>query len=353
MSDDLLRTLEAKLRLLDAVNAIGKSLTASLDLREVLSTVINRISELLGPWSCSLLLVDEGTQDLVFEVAVGPGSDRIIGMRLKMTEGIAGWAATKQEALLVTDVQKDPRFAKRFDTATQQQTNSVIAVPLVSHGKTLGIIELVNGLVDRAFVEEDVHVVSMLAEFAAIGIDNARSYNKIQELTILDEHTALYNARFLARTLEQEVDRARRFSHPLSVIFFDLDHFKEVNDTYGHAAGTALLVEVGDLVIGSLRTVDVPVRYGGDEFVVVLPETLKQAAIDVAVRIQVALGRYEFLRSRGLSAHITGSFGVATFPEDAKTADELMKVADSAMYAVKSANRDGIAAAGWGMIETK
>jgi diguanylate cyclase (GGDEF)-like protein len=350
MSDEILRKLEAKLKELDAVNAIGKSLTSSLDLREVLSTVLARIGDLLRPRSSSLLLLDERTGELVFEVAAGEGSDRIVGMRVKAGEGIAGWVAQRRENILVADVAKDPRFAARFDDVSQVRTSAVLAVPLVARGRTLGVLELVNGLVDRPFVEEDVQLVAMLAEFAAIGIDNARSYRQIEELTVIDEHTSLYNGRYLHRTLVAEVERSRRFHHPLSVIFFDLDRFKSVNDTHGHAAGTALLAEVGDLVVGSLRTVDVPVRYGGDEFVVVLPETLKRAAVDVASRLQGALGRYVFLRSLGLSVHVTGSFGVATFPEDASNADELLKAADGAMYAVKAGSRDGIAAAGWGTI---
>jgi diguanylate cyclase (GGDEF)-like protein len=350
MSDEVLRTLESKLRELDAVNAIGKSLTSSLDLHAVLVTVLAHVRRLLAPRHCSLLLVDEQRHELVFEVAEGEGSERLVGLRLAPGEGIAGWAATKQEAVLVEDVSTDSRFSARFDSVSRTQTRSIIAVPLVAHGATLGVIELINGLAERPFAAEDVRLVSMLAEFAAIGIANARNFRKIEELTVVDEHTSLYNARYLRRTLATEVERARRFSHPLSVIFFDLDRFKEVNDTHGHAAGTALLAEVGDLVIGSLRTVDVPVRYGGDEFVVVLPETLKQAAVDVAARLHAALGRYEFLRDRQLAVHVTGSFGVASFPDDGATAEELMRAADLAMYSVKEASRDGIAAAGWGPV---
>ena len=350
MSDDLLTRLETKLRELDAINAIGKALTSSLDLRDVLTTVLARIGGILPVRSGSVLLVEEGTSDLVFEVATGDNAERLIGMRVRDGEGIAGHVAHEAKSVLVEDVASDQRFAPRFDAVTGLQTRSVLAVPVVARGKALGVIELLNGLVDRPFTTDDVRMVEMLAEFAAIGIDNARTYRKVEELTVVDEHTSLFNARYLKSTLATEVERARRFSHPLSVLFFDLDRFKEVNDTHGHAAGTALLVEVADLVSGSLRTVDVPVRYGGDEFVVVLPETLKPAAIEVAVRLKDALGRYVFLRERGLAVHVTGSFGVATFPEDAGTAEDLMKAADGAMYQVKGSQRDGIAAAGWGLI---
>lgn len=345
MSDET-ATLERKLRELDAVNAVGRALTSTLDLRQVLRTVMDHIGTLLKPRMYSLLLAEERTGDLVFEHAVGEGAARLRGLRLTAGEGIAGWVANHRQSLLVPDVTKDPRFASRFDQVSHTNTHSILAVPLVAHGRTLGVVELVNGLADRPFAAEDVHLVELLAEFAAIGIANARAYRRVEELTIVDEHTALFNARYLRRALTVEIERARRFSHPLSLIFFDLDRFKDVNDTHGHGAGSAMLSEVASLLIGSLRSVDVPVRYGGDEFVVVLPETLKRAAIDVASRVHSALGRYEFLRDRGLSVHVTGSFGVASYPEDAKSADELLKAADEAMYRVKERGRDGIEAAG-------
>lgn len=349
MNDDLLQTLQTKLQLLDAVNAIGKTLTGSLDLPQILANVIHRIQELRHPRTCVVFLDDADMGDLVLEVAIGEGVEKIVGSRLKRGEGIAGWAAEHQKSVLVSD-KDDPRYSKSFDEMYGEPAISVIAVPLISRRRTLGVIEMVNGVDDRPFRQDDVQLVEMLAEFAAIGIDNARSYQRIEELTILDEHTSLYNSRFLYRALEAEVERARRFSHPLSLLFIDLDHFKNVNDSYGHAAGTALLAEVGRLITGALRTVDIPVRYGGDEFVILLPETGKQAGIEVTLRLQTTLSRHEFLVSRGPAIHMTGSFGLASYPDDARTADDLLKAADAAMYLVKSGTRNGVAAAGMGLV---
>lgn len=347
---DLVRALESRLRELDAVLSIGRALTSSLDLRKVLAAIMDRLGELLNPRSWSLLLVTRPRQDLVFEVARGEGASRLKGLVVAEGEGIAGWVARHQKSVLVLDTAQDARFAARFDDVSRTRTRSVLAVPLVAHGRTLGVLELVNGLVSRPFVEDDLRLVEMFAGFAAIALENARTYARVEELTIVDDHTVLYNARYLHRALSVEVERARRFSHALSVVFFDLDLFKHVNDTHGHAAGTALLAEVADLLVGSLRTVDVPVRYGGDEFVVLLPETLKPAAVDVARRLRDAIGRWEFLRAQGLSVHVTGSFGVATWPDDARTADELLRAADKAMYVVKERGRNGIAAAGAGLL---
>lgn len=343
---DPVRVLNDKLRELDAVLAIGRALTSSLDLRKVLAAIMERLGDLLRPKSWSLLLTTPPRDDLVFELVQGEGASRLRGMSVKNGEGFAGWVAREQKSLLVMDPGSDPRFASRFDGVSRTPTESIMAVPLVVRGRTLGVIELVNGLVDRPFAPHDLRLVEMLAGFAAIAIDNARNFRRVEELTLVDEHTLLYNARYLRRVLADEVARAGRFSHALSVLFFDLDHFKAVNDSHGHAAGTALLSEVADLLIGSLRTVDVPIRYGGDEFVVILPETLKPAAIDVADRLREAIERWEFLRPMGLSIRVTASFGVASWPEDARTAEALLHAADSAMYIGKEAGRNTVSAAG-------
>ena len=141
--------------------------------------------------------------------------------------------------------------------------------------------------------------------------------------------------------------RAVRFGHPVSLIFFDLDKFKEVNDHHGHPAGSSLLLEMGQMLKRVLRSTDVAVRYGGDEFVVLAPETSKDQAIDCARRLRDEIRVRHFLSEAKFGPlRLTASFGVATFPDDAKTPDELLQRADEAMYRVKNAGRDGVAGAG-------
>lgn len=337
--------LQQKIRELNAVNAVGRALTASLDLQQVLRTIMEHLNDLLRPRQYSLLLLDEHTGELVFHLAVGEGAERLPGLRLAPGEGIAGWVTTHCQSLLVADVRRDPRFASRFDAVSQSTTQAVLAVPLVFHGRPVGVIELVNALEDRPFQAEDLQLVQMLAEFAAIAIANARTYRRLEELTIVDEHTGLYNARHLRRVLEVEAERGRRFHHPFSVIFLDLDRFKQVNDTWGHAMGSLLLARVGELLQNCLRRVDVPTRYGGDEFVLVLPETGRDAAIDVARRIADSLRTADLLADKGIEARVSGSFGVATFPDDGTSGEELLAAADSAMYRVKATGRDGVQSA--------
>lgn len=328
-----------------AFNDIAKALTSTLDTRQVLELVMQKVSELLRPTNWSLILIDEATQELYFEIAVGPGADKLKGLRVKPGEGIAGTVFVSGAPARVDDVRADPKFSQRFDQTSEFQTRSILAVALRVRGRSVGVIELVNGPNAPLFTDEDLQAVQAIADFAAIAIDNARNFQRVQELTLTDEHTGLYNARHLRALLESEVARARRFDHPLSLLFLDLDRFKAVNDTHGHLTGSALLTEVGELLTGCIRQVDSAFRYGGDEFAVLLLETDAAAAQHVASRIRDQFRARRFLHPRGLDLALTASIGLACFPDHAGTAIELLEAADRAMYAVKAAGRNEVSVA--------
>ena len=224
-------------------------------------------------------MVDEEHNELYFAIAVGEAAEALKNVRLKVGEGIAGWVAKHGEQLIVPDVYTDPRFAKRIDEMTQWETRSIICVPLRSKHRVLGVIQLVN--VDmKGFTDQEIFFLQSLCDYAAIAIENARAVEKIQELTITDDCTGLYNARHLYKTLETEVYRSARFGYEFSVFFIDLDHFKQVNDTHGHLVGSKLLAEIGYLIKAQLRLIDYAFRYGGDEFVVLLAANRKRSGSD-------------------------------------------------------------------------
>ena len=340
---ELLRELKRMVDELAALNEIGKALTSSLNISEVLQLILEKVSALLKPSNWSLLLHDPETSGLYFEAARGPGSDKLLGLKLGPGEGICGHVAKSREALLVPDVRHDPRFASRFDETSSFHSRSILCVPLVSKARVLGVIELVNGAKDGPFSEEDLRTLSTVAEFASIALENAQNFAKIEELTVLDDHTGLYNSRHLKRQLDQEVVRATRFGHPVSLIFFDLDRFKQINDTRGHQSGSRALYEVGQLLQRTLRATDAAVRYGGDEFVVLLPETSRDQALEVAGRLRDEMASTLFLSDQPQGpVRITASFGVASFPDDGKSPEELLRAADEAMYRVKERSRDGV-----------
>jgi diguanylate cyclase (GGDEF)-like protein len=173
---------------------------------------------------------------------------------------------------------------------------------------------------------------------------------RIHELTLTDDCTDLYNVRHLNFVLDTEIYRSNRYQYEFSLIFIDLDHFKEVNDTHGHLVGSKLLREMAELIRGSLRLIDYAFRYGGDEFVILLPQTGKEAANVVARRLHERVNEKKFMAEEGLNLHLTPSIGLATYPVDATTKAEMIRLADEAMYLVKNTSRNNIAAANMGIL---
>ena len=321
---------------------IGKTLTSTLDIKEVLQIIMEKISKLLRPTSWSLLLMDEDSGELFFEVVLGKKVEPARNLRLKVGSGIAGMAAQEGTPILVEDVKKDPGFDPKIDQISGLDAKSIVCAPLKSKGKVLGVIELINTNKGGKFTDQDLTALATFSDYAAIAIENARNYQRVEELTLTDDVTKLFNSRFLLRQLDSEIVRAKRYKSELSLIFLDLDHFKLVNDTHGHLVGSHLLREVGEVIYEKLRRSDYPVRYGGDEFVLLLPQTSKKNAHLVAQRVRTAINERHFLKSQGLTIKITASFGVATYPTDASTTQDLIRMTDQAMYRVKNSTRDGI-----------
>ncbi len=329
---------------------LGKALTSTLQLDQVLRTIMEKIDQFLRPDTWSLLLVDESRQELYFEIAIGRGAQALKDMRIKIGQGIAGWVAQTGKQAIVPDTSKDTRFFSKVDEKTRMETRSVVAVPVRFRDQCLGVIELVNCVGPDGFGGRDLALLEALADYAAIAIENARHVQRIHELTITDDCTTLYNARHLNFMLETEIYRARRYDYEFSLIFIDLDRFKLVNDTYGHLTGSKLLAEIGEMVKSHCRLIDFAFRYGGDEFVVLLPQTNKENTCIVARRLHKLIRETTWLKDAGLEVRITASVGVASYPSDSKSKVELLHLADEAMYLVKNSTRDNVAAANVGVL---
>src|SRR5436190_6110519 len=320
---------------------VAKALTSSLDLDSILQTIMEKMAEYFRPDTWSMLMVDDNQEELYFAIAVGTASEALKNVRLRVGEGIAGHVAKYGEKLIVPDVSADQRFAKRIDEMTQWETESIICVPLRSKLRVLGVIQLVNVDMEH-FGDQESFFLQSLCDYAAIAIENARAVEKIQELTITDDVTGLYNARHLYKTLEQEVYRSAHFGYEFTVLFIDLDHFKQVNDTYGHLVGSKLLSEIGYLIKAQLRLIDYAFRYGGDEFVIMLPQTSKDSALTVAKRLRDNLRTTPFCSEEGLNLTVKASIGLATYPHDAKTPHDIIRQADEMMDRVKNSTQDNI-----------
>jgi diguanylate cyclase (GGDEF)-like protein len=329
----------------DMIADIGQALTSTFDMNEVMSLIMKNMTMLFKLENWSLLLVDDETGELYFEVAIDHENKNIDGLRFKSEEGVAGWVLKEKKTLIIEDVTKDDRFTGHIDKLTSFKTKSIIAVPLIFRNKTIGVLELINCKNPKEIKGAQLKLLTLLADFAAIAISNAKHYQHINQLTITDDLTGLHNARHLHYILDEEISRCTEERIPLTLIFLDIDHLKQVNDKHGHLAGSEIISEFGRVIKSGLRPGDYGARYGGDEFIVILPGTSKKEAMEIANTLRQNILDKQFLCSMNLDLHLTASYGVATFPEDANSKDAIIKIADDMMYKVKHSTRDAIAAA--------
>ncbi len=323
---------------------VARVLTGSLELEVILGNIMDKMAGFFGPERWSMLLVDEDAKDLYYAIAVGENAESLKGLRVPLGEGVAGWVAATGTPLVVPDVALDPHWSVFTKAHPELNIQSIACVPVRSADKTLGVIQLLNSKLDL-LSEYSISFLRILCDYAAIAIQNARSMTLIQELTITDDCTGLFNARHLYTLLEGVVRERGVFS----LMFIDLDRFKQVNDTHGHLVGSRLLAEVGGLLKRSMGPATSSFRYGGDEFVVLLPGTPKERACSGTLKLREDLRTARFLEGGGLSLQLSGSFGLATFPEDGTTVSSILRAADTMMYEAKT-RRDAVAVAGRGLV---
>jgi len=334
-------TLKRTAKRLAILTDIVKTANSILEPRKVIELIMGKIQQLIPSEAWSMLMVDEEKQELAFELALGAKGKDVASYRVKIGEGVAGWVAQTGKPAIVNDAARDSRFTRKFDTKIQFETRSILCAPLISRGRTIGVVEIINRVGGR-FTQTDLDILLTLVEPCAIAIENAMLFQRTEQLTITDDLTKLFNSRYMNLYIGREIKRCKRHGIPLSVIFLDLDGFKGINDQYGHLAGSGTLAEVGSILAEEVRESDILARYGGDEFVVVLPETPPGGALVIAERLRRAIEEHAFLGSQGLAARISASFGIASYPDHALTPEGLIQKADQAMYRVKERDKNGI-----------
>jgi diguanylate cyclase (GGDEF)-like protein len=327
---------------------VAKALTSSLDLDNVLQTILEKIAAYFKPDTWSLIMLDEETQELYYTVAIGKQCESVNTLKLVTGESLARWVVENGKPLVIADVNEDTRIEASTKSVFPLDPLSVVCMPVRAGGKVLGLMELVNS--DMKVYSRGEMLLESLADYAAIAIENARAVQRIQELSITDDCTGVYNSRHMFTVLAEEVRRSERFGYEFSVLFLDIDHFKRINDEHGHLIGSKLLGQFGRSLRKNLRLVDAAFRYGGDEFAVLLPQTGKEAALHVARRLMNTFRNREWLTDEGLSLTLRLSIGIATYPLDGNTSHAIVQSADDLMYQVKESGRDGIAVAGLGVL---
>jgi diguanylate cyclase (GGDEF)-like protein len=316
---------------------LARSLTSSFDLDTILRTILEQMERIIEAELWTLLMLDESRNELYYALAAGGEQEALRDFRLKVGEGVAGWVVEHGETLIVPESEHDPRLNEE-PGVNAHRTRSVICMPLRGRKGTHGAIEIFNPRAAQ-MTDYTIAFLHILADHAAIAIENARDVARIQQLTITDDTTGLYNVRHLYDVLGTELDRCKRNGTPLALAFLDLDRFKQVNDVYGHLVGSELLARVGQRLRELCRKQDWCFRYGGDEFVILMPETGPEAALAMVGELHQALMSSRFRMKNGLELCVSASAGLATTPADGNSLHAIIGAADTRMYAVKSDGR--------------
>ena len=325
------RTLRTQLERRETLLEAIREANATLDPKKVAGWLVHQARSWI-PSPCWVVVARDLKGDLAVIADEGLAPNLVPSIWMA-----AQWVMRHGTELLSRDLAKD--------SGKPGVTGSAIAFPLVCRNRTVGVLVGLDPLPSAAVPSISPALslaIRSILEPPAIALDNALSLQRTEAVSVTDDLTGLYNSRYLNLVLRRESKRASRSGRPLSLLFMDLDGFKGVNDTHGHLAGSKALVEAAVIIRGSARETDVAARFGGDEFSVILPDTGREGAVSVAERIRERINASQFLASDGLSIHLTASIGVATLPDVAASAEELLRAADVAMYRVKDAGKNGI-----------
>jgi diguanylate cyclase (GGDEF)-like protein len=321
---------------------VGRTISSVHELQTLLDMICDHAMTVTGARRCSLMLLDE--QEEVLRIRAARGIPEWIqnSVVAKVGEGVAGHVIEFGEPLLVTDIQEDPRFDSKVDSR-YYGSKSLLCVPLVLHGVHRGVLCLTEKAAGGPFDQADLELAVLLGSHASVAIDNAYLYGHLRTLASTDSLTRLYNHRHMMDHLEGAIKHARRHGAPLSVIMLDLDHFKQVNDTYGHQQGDRVLQAFASVLERTAREEDILARYGGEEFAAILPGTGLKGALRLGERIAERVRKLEFARGADI-LRITVSIGVAELTADVQAAADLTDRADRALYQAKRTGRDRVCA---------
>ena len=339
---ELNKDIKEKLKKLHLLYEIGQELSKTLELEKLLEVIINLIKDTFHFDNVAVLLKSDNGKFLRLNKASrGYTKEKIktLKINIKKGEGLTGTAAKSGETIMSNDVENDKRYIN-----ASKRTKSEIAIPLKTKGQLLGVLDVENNI-KNSFSEEDRKVLEAIAIEVALAIDNALLYEKMKKLAEKDELTGLYNYRSFRKELNKEILRAQRYNKKFSLAMFDTDFFKEYNDNNGHDTGNVALQKVGEILIKECRNLDFPTRFGGEEFVVILPETSKKGSLTFAERVRKIIEETKFIgEEKQPNGKLTISGGVAEFPIDGNTAEKIIKSVDIAAYKAKNSGRNRIEA---------
>ncbi|HRC55915.1 MAG TPA: sensor domain-containing diguanylate cyclase [Kofleriaceae bacterium] len=316
---------------------IGKLVASDLDPHILLSRISELICKLIGAQACSVMLLDASRERLLAKAAYGLHTERVHTLSFAVGEGVAGWVALHGEAALIADVAEDPRFVPLTDHRTP--IASMICVPLTARGQRVGVVTTTSEQ-PGAFTTQHLELVRFLATTIALDIENVR----LHRVAVTDPLTGAYNREFLTQRLPGELEAAVANDRPLSVALIDIDEFKRINDAHGHLVGDHVLAEIARRLRTAIRGGDLLVRYGGEEFLAVLPRADAGRAWEVGERMRQRVSETPIEVLGGPRVVMTLSVGVAQLRTSPalETAHQLTDRADSALYSAKRHGRNRV-----------
>jgi len=333
--------LEGQVQALNDLIGVAQASVSSIDLDTLLSAILESAMSFAGMPAGSVALYDNRTGLLTLRAHAGL-SPKFVAFDswIVAPGGLTDQLLRHDEILFVEDTELTNFFNN--PVALHEGIRSLICIPLVTKGKIQGVLYL-DDFAPRTFDQSRMSLISLLASFAAMSIENAKLHHETRQMAITDVLTGLYNRRYFDKVLPQELERARRLSQSFSILLIDADNFKKVNDTFGHPMGDRVLATIGQTIKKTLRTVDFAFRYGGEEFIVILPEADINSARKAAerIRLRVIANSRKLLRSN-MTEPVTVSIGISSYPRDAEDGKALVAVADHLLYQAKGAGKNRI-----------
>lgn len=312
---------------LTILSRLATEFTVVLSLPDLLEHVMRVLCEETGFGSCSLALVDDRNPDFLVIRAASGIRETFLGLAVPRHMGLHGEVMRTGTAFVVPDMHADPRVFRRDD-----RVRSGIYAPLATGRSHIGVLSA-HSEHTNAFTQADLDVLTVVARYVTGAIEVAHLHEQLKTLAATDALTGLANRRCFLQRLEAEMARARRTGRSVSVVVVDLDGFKEINDTYGHAKGDEVLVQVAEALARGVRTADLAARFGGDEFVLMLPETTMERVEEILNRLE--LPGMTVPGQPGSSKNLSFSWGAAAYPYDGDSPERLLQSADRRLYEMK------------------
>ncbi len=312
---------------------------SSLD--ETYESVVKMLARIVPFDNCTIFIYDTLHKKLVPKASHGVVVNLIDHIPFEHGNGVSGWVAQNRKQIVVQDLVKETGLLNV--ELIPPRVRSFVSTPLYVQQSLIGVINLSHEA-PNAFSSADVRLVSTLASQIAQAIERVEVVRSLEQMAITDGMTGLYNHRYFQMCLDNEMRRATRYDQPLTVMMLDIDHFKKINDRYGHGTGDYVLSEVSDVLRQSIRQTDVAARYGGDELIVIFPHTTAADATVAAERMRAAVQDREFICPNGSRLSLTVSIGVASYPTHASSREDLILQADTALYRAKKSGRNRVVA---------